>query len=52
MEQVSPPPHHLPLILVSALTGVGLVAAAFYGWMQYGSSMLLTLGETGLSTCL
>ncbi|MCB5201083.1 hypothetical protein LH464_01155 [Neorhizobium sp. T786] len=52
MEQVLTPAHRLPLLLLASLMGTGLFAAAFYGWMQYGSTMLLTLGEAGLSTCL
>ena len=34
-----------------ALAVTSLVAAAFYGWVTYGSSILLTLAETGLSNC-
>ncbi|HEX5933575.1 MAG TPA: hypothetical protein VFY63_05375 [Pseudorhizobium sp.] len=51
MEQMSPD-HRLPLLLLVALLATGLFGVAFYGWMAYGSSMLLTLGEMGLSGCL
>ena len=51
MDQVSPPAHRLPTALLAALAVTSLVAAAFYGWVTYGSSILLTLGETGLSNC-
>ena len=52
MDQLSPSPHRLPIALLSGLAATGLAAAAFYGWLKYGSSMLLTLGEAGLPGCL
>jgi hypothetical protein len=52
MDIASPAPHRLPLIALAVLGGAGLVAGAFYGWMQFGSTMLLTLAENGLSGCL
>ncbi len=52
MDTVSPVPHRLPLIILAVFGGVGIVVSAFYGWMQFGSTMLLTLAENGLSGCL
>lgn len=52
MEQASLSDFRLPLLLLVALGVTGLSAAAFYGWIAYGSSMLLTFGEMGLSGCL
>lgn len=52
MEQVFSSNHRLPLTLLVALSVVGALGAAFYGWIAYGSSMLLTLGEAGLPGCL
>jgi hypothetical protein len=52
MELVSPAPHRLPLLVLAVIAGALVVGAAFYGWMQFGSTMLLTLAETGLSGCL
>ncbi|WP_185927867.1 hypothetical protein [Pseudorhizobium endolithicum] len=52
MDTLSPTPHRLPLIALAMLGGAGIVAGAFYGWMRFGSSILLTLAENGLSGCL
>lgn len=52
MDHTSPAAHRLPIVLLVALVVTGLAAAAFYGWMKYGSTMLLTLEETGLSGCV
>lgn len=40
-----------PLIAAVSLLLSGIGGAAFYGWLLYGSSILLTLGENGLSWC-
>ncbi|HEX2147728.1 MAG TPA: hypothetical protein VHG11_08775 [Pseudorhizobium sp.] len=52
MEQALSSGYRLPLFLLGALLLTGLSAAAFYGWIMYGSSMLLTLAQNGLSGCL
>lgn len=41
-----------PLLVLAALVLLGLTGLVLYGWMFFGSSILLTLGETGLSWCL
>ncbi|CAN7354924.1 hypothetical protein [Neorhizobium sp. LjRoot104] len=41
----------LPLITAVGLLLLGLGGVAFYGWLRFGSSILLTLGENGLSWC-
>jgi hypothetical protein len=51
MDQVSPTAYRLPIALLAALAVTSLVAVTFYGWVSYGSSILLTLAETGLSNC-
>lgn len=52
MDTISPSVYRLPLLLAAALVATGLTVAAFYGWMKFGSTMLLTLAENGLSGCL
>ncbi|WP_281976870.1 hypothetical protein [Pseudorhizobium flavum] len=52
MDMVSPASHRLPFYALTILVGVAVSGAAFYGWMRYGSDMLITLGENGLSGCL
>lgn len=52
MDTISPFVYRLPLLLAAVLVATGLTAAAFYGWMTFGSTMLLTLAENGLSGCL
>ncbi len=51
MELNSTRDWHLPLVVLAAMAGAGLIGAAFYGWMNFGSAMLLTLAENGLSGC-
>ncbi|CDN48332.1 hypothetical protein [Neorhizobium galegae] len=43
--------YRLPLIAAVSLLLLGFGGVAFYGWLRFGSSILLTLGETGLSWC-
>ncbi|CDZ47520.1 Hypothetical protein NGAL_HAMBI1189_19650 [Neorhizobium galegae bv. officinalis] len=43
--------YRLPLIAALSLLLLGLGGIAFYGWLRFGSSILLTLDETGLSWC-
>ncbi|WP_172717060.1 hypothetical protein [Neorhizobium sp. T6_25] len=43
--------YRLPLITALSLFLLGLGGIAFYGWLRFGSSILLTLDETGLSWC-
>lgn len=43
--------YRLPLLAAASLLLLGLGGIAFYGWLRFGSSILLTLGETGLSWC-
>jgi hypothetical protein len=43
--------YRLPLITALSLLLLGLGGIAFYGWLRFGSSILLTLDETGLSWC-
>ena len=52
MDMTATASHRLPLVALAVLAGAGLSAAAFHGWMRYGSDMLVTLAETGLSGCL
>jgi hypothetical protein len=52
MEQAFLSGHRLPLLVFSALALTGFSAAAFYGWIIHGSSMILTLGQAGLPGCL
>ena len=51
MNQSRSADYSLPLIAVTSLVLLGTAGAAFYGWMRFGSSILLTLGESGLSWC-
>ena len=44
--------HKLPLFAAISLIFVILTGAAFYGWLRFGSSMLLSFAESGLSWCL
>ncbi len=43
--------YQLPALALAGLLFAAFCGAAFYGWMLYGSSMLLALGENGLSWC-
>ncbi|MBP1844993.1 acyl dehydratase [Rhizobium petrolearium] len=43
--------HRFPAVAAAGLLLLGIAAAAFYGWLQFGSSIILSLGETGLSWC-
>jgi len=43
--------QRVPLIAAVGLLLLGISGAAFYGWVVYGSSILLGLGENGLSWC-
>jgi hypothetical protein len=43
---------YLPLSIAAGLVALGIVGAAFYGWLNYGSSIFLSLAETGLSWCI
>ncbi|CAD7037619.1 hypothetical protein RHAB21_02680 [Pseudorhizobium halotolerans] len=52
MDMVLPASHRLPLVALIILVGVAVSGGAFYGWMRYGSDMLITLSENGLSGCL
>ncbi|MBL0374450.1 hypothetical protein JJB09_20770 [Rhizobium sp. KVB221] len=38
--------------VATILAATVLLFAAFFGWMHYGSSILLTLASQGLSWCL
>lgn len=42
----------LPLLALAAVLFLALSGAVFYGWVQQGSSIFLTLAESGLSWCL
>ncbi|MCK8778626.1 hypothetical protein M0654_01400 [Rhizobium sp. NTR19] len=42
---------HLPIMMGFGLLLLGIGGAAFYGWMQHGSSILLSLAETGIPWC-
>lgn len=52
MEQELRYQSRLPLLLLGAAVFLGLSGAVFYGWVQHGSSIFLTLTENGLSWCL
>ncbi|MFB9951808.1 hypothetical protein ACFFP0_23410 [Rhizobium puerariae] len=52
MNRTSSASHNLPLAAAMGLLALGVSGAAFYGWLRFGSSILLSLGETGLSWCL
>ncbi|WP_162894868.1 hypothetical protein [Rhizobium terrae] len=41
----------LPLVAAVSLLLLALGGVAFFGWLRFGASILLTLGETGLSWC-
>ncbi|MGK9050517.1 hypothetical protein QTA58_19045 [Neorhizobium sp. CSC1952] len=43
--------QRLPLIAAVSLFLLGIAGVAFYGWLLHGSSILLALGERGLSWC-
>ncbi|MBO0142089.1 hypothetical protein JZX87_13050 [Agrobacterium sp. Ap1] len=45
--------HHfaLPATLLIGIAVLGLSLAGFWGWISYGSSILLAAGETALSWC-
>lgn len=43
---------YLPLSIAAGLFLLGIGGAAFYGWVAYGSSIFLSMAETGLSWCL
>ncbi len=51
MDRIATDGYRLPLIIAASLSALGVGAATFYGWLAFGSSILLTLGETGLSWC-
>lgn len=43
-----------PRYLIAALgiaLGAGLVVVAFAGWIRYGSDIVISLSESGLSFC-
>ncbi|NKN36231.1 hypothetical protein HFC70_07645 [Agrobacterium sp. a22-2] len=43
-----------PRFLITALgvtVGAGLAVVAFAGWIRYGSDIVISLSETGLSFC-
>jgi hypothetical protein len=52
MEQELTSQSRLPLFLLGAALFLGLSTAVFYGWIQHGSSIFLTLAESGLSWCM
>ncbi|WP_198539669.1 hypothetical protein [Rhizobium sp. LCM 4573] len=52
MEQDLTSRSRLPLFLLGAAAFIGLSGAVFYGWVQQGSSIFLTLVENGLSWCM
>lgn len=52
MDRISSYGYRLPLIAAASLLLFGLAGVTFYGWLAFGSSILLTLGENGLSWCL
>jgi hypothetical protein len=41
----------LPALLLGGMGLLAVVAAGFYGWLQHGSAILLSAGETALSWC-
>lgn len=43
--------YRFPAVAAGSLLLLGIVGSAFYGWLQFGSSILLSLAETGLSWC-
>jgi hypothetical protein len=43
---------NLPLIVLAVMIAAGLGGLAFYGWISLGSSMFLTLAQTGLAWCM
>lgn len=51
MDRIATDGYRLPLITAASLLLFGLAGATFYGWLVFGSSILLTLGENGLSWC-
>ncbi|WP_180356056.1 hypothetical protein [Aliirhizobium smilacinae] len=51
---MQPSPVHpfvLPAALFFGLAALVLSVVAFAGWIKYGSSILLSAGETALSWC-
>jgi len=42
----------LPLSIAAGLILLAVGGAAFYGWINYGSSIFLAMAETGLSWCM
>jgi hypothetical protein len=51
MDRIATDGYRLPLITAASLLLFALAGATFYGWLAFGSSILLTLGENGLSWC-
>ena len=43
--------HRVPIIAIASLFFLGLGGMAFYGWLRFGSSIMLVLDEGGLSWC-
>lgn len=51
MDRIATDGYRLPLITAVSLFVLGLAGATFYGWLAFGSSILLALSESGLSWC-
>ncbi|WP_158693405.1 hypothetical protein [Neorhizobium alkalisoli] len=43
--------HRVPIIAAASLLFLGLGGVVFYGWLRFGSSIVLALDESGLSWC-
>jgi hypothetical protein len=41
----------LPACVLLGVAATGLILWAFWGWMTFGSAILLSAGETALSWC-
>ncbi len=51
MNRRTPENHQMHVIAATGLLFAMLVGLSFYGWVRFGSSILLTLDQTGLSWC-
>lgn len=51
MRQEAVLPYRQPLIALAILAVLGAGGLAFYGWLRFGASIMLSLGESGLSWC-
>ena len=51
MNRASRPFPVLPLALLAAGVAGVVLATAFAGWLQHGSSILLSAAERGLTWC-